>query len=163
MSQRRFPTITLTGIRNLNNAIIGYHLITNANFRKDSSENEGVRMNCINGHACPDSVAFCPTCGTNSFSSSAPAYPSYAASAPLKTTNGLAIASMVLGIVWVYWIGSVLALIFGLVARKQIREGGQGGDGMAIAGIVLGIIGLVTLVITIIVIVAASNSTQFGN
>jgi hypothetical protein len=28
-------------------------------------------------------------------------------------TNGLAIASMVLGIVWVYWLGSVLALVFG--------------------------------------------------
>lgn len=90
-------------------------------------------------------------------------YPTYAASVPLRTTNGLAIASMVLGIVWIYWIGSVLALIFGLIARKQIRERGQGGDGMAIAGIVLGIIGLATMVIAIIVIVAASNSTQFGN
>ena len=49
-----------------------------------------------------------------------------------KTTNGLAIASMVLGIVWVYWIGSILALIFGYIAKGQIsgsagRAGGPAG------------------------------------
>ena len=57
---------------------------------------------------------------------------------PPRRTNGLAIASMVLGIIWVYWIGSILALVFGYVARKQIRQRGESGDGMAIAGIVLG-------------------------
>ena len=48
-----------------------------------------------------------------------------------KTTNGLAIASMVLGIVWVYWIGSILALIFGYIAKGQINEigGTAGGPG----------------------------------
>ena len=59
-----------------------------------------------------------------------------------RTTNGLAIASMVLGILWIYWIGSFLALIFGYVARNQIRQRNQSGDGMAIAGIVLGWIGV---------------------
>ncbi|MBM7806553.1 hypothetical protein JOD57_002390 [Geodermatophilus bullaregiensis] len=59
-----------------------------------------------------------------------------------RRTNGFAVASMVLGIVWVYWIGSVLALVFGYVARSQIRERGEAGDGMAIAGIVLGWIGV---------------------
>src|SRR5437879_1095480 len=55
-----------------------------------------------------------------------------------RSTNGLAIAAMVLGIVWVYWIGSILALIFGYIAKGQINEsaGRQGGKGMAIAGIV---------------------------
>ncbi len=61
---------------------------------------------------------------------------------PPRRTNGLAIASMVLGIVWVYWIGSILALVFGYVARKQIRQRGESGDGMAIAGIVLGWVGV---------------------
>src|SRR3954469_760430 len=61
---------------------------------------------------------------------------------PPRRTNGLAIASMVLGIVWLYWIGSILALVFGYVARKQIRERGESGDGMAIAGIVLGWVGV---------------------
>jgi hypothetical protein len=72
-----------------------------------------------------------------------------------RSTNGLAIASMVLGIVWVYWIGSILALIFGYIAKGQINEsqGRQGGKGMAIAGIVLGWVGLSTLLLGIIAFV----------
>jgi len=121
-------------------------------------------MICTNGHACPDTVAFCPSCGINSFQPATPGYPTYVTSAPTRTTNGLAIASMVLGILWMYWIGSILALIFGLVARRQIKERGQSGDGMAIAGIVLGIVGIVTLAIFIIIIVVAStHSTPYGN
>jgi uncharacterized protein DUF4190 len=61
---------------------------------------------------------------------------------PARPTNGLAVASMVLGILWIYWIGSILALVFGYVARDQIRRTGQGGDGMAVAGIVLGWVGV---------------------
>jgi hypothetical protein len=69
-----------------------------------------------------------------------------------KSTNGLAIASMVLGILWVYWIGSILALIFGYVAKGQINASGgqQGGRGMAIAGIVLGWVGIVFLCLGIV-------------
>lgn len=61
-----------------------------------------------------------------------------------SSTNGFAIASLVLGIIWVYWIGSILALVFGYVGMGQIdRSGGrQGGRGLAIAGIVLGWIGV---------------------
>jgi hypothetical protein len=62
--------------------------------------------------------------------------------APPQRTNGLAIASMVLGILWLYWIGSILALVFGYTAKKQIRERGEAGGGMATAGIVLGWIGV---------------------
>jgi hypothetical protein len=61
----------------------------------------------------------------------------------------MSIASMVLGILWIYWIGSILALIFGYIARRQIRESGQVGGGMAVAGIVLGWIGVGTLVLII--------------
>jgi hypothetical protein len=57
-------------------------------------------------------------------------------------TNGFAIASLVLGILWVWWVGSILALIFGYVARKQIRERNESGDGLAVAGIVLGWVGV---------------------
>jgi hypothetical protein len=68
---------------------------------------------------------------------------------PHRGTNGFAIASLVLGILWLYWIGSILALVFGYIARGQIRQQGQSGDGMAIAGIVLGWIGVGTLVLLI--------------
>ena len=81
-------------------------------------------------------------------------YPPYAVP---RTTNGLAIASMVLGILWLYWVGSILALIFGYVARSQIRERNQAGDGMAIAGIVLGWIG-VGIVLFVFVMAAMAGS-----
>ncbi|MGY2076864.1 MULTISPECIES: DUF4190 domain-containing protein [unclassified Blastococcus] len=59
-----------------------------------------------------------------------------------QRTNGMAIASMVLGILWLYWIGSILALVFGYTAKRQIQERGEAGGGMATAGIVLGWIGV---------------------
>ncbi|MCZ2823042.1 MULTISPECIES: DUF4190 domain-containing protein [unclassified Modestobacter] len=77
---------------------------------------------------------------------------------PPQRTNGLAIASMVLGIVWLYWIGSILALVFGYVAKKQIRERGEGGDGMATAGIVLGWVGIGVLAIPLVLGTAAGLS-----
>ena len=40
----------------------------------------------------------------------------------VRPTSGFAIASMVLGIVWVYWVGSVLALVFGYIALNRIKR-----------------------------------------
>jgi len=71
-------------------------------------------------------------------------------------TNGFAVASLVLGIVWVYWIGSALALIFGFLALRQIREQPVGGRGLAVAGIVLGGIGAATLLLVTGVAVLSS-------
>ena len=76
------------------------------------------------------------------------------------STNGMAVASLVLGILWIYWIGSVLALIFGYIARQQIdqHQGMQGGRGMATAGIVLGWIGVGFLVLFMLVAVLGMAS-----
>ncbi len=73
-------------------------------------------------------------------------------------TNGMAVASMVLGILWIYWIGSILALVFGYLALGQIRQRGQQGYGMATAGIVLGWVG-VAIGVVVIVVVATYPST----
>ena len=73
-----------------------------------------------------------------------------------QRTNGMAIASMVLGILWIYWIGSVLALVFGYIALGQSRQRGEGGAGMAIAGIVLGWVGIGILGLTLVVAIAAN-------
>ncbi|HXH49684.1 MAG TPA: DUF4190 domain-containing protein [Terriglobia bacterium] len=79
-------------------------------------------------------------------------------------TSGLAIASLVLGICWVYWIGSILALVFGYAAKKDIRKDPTrvSGNGMATAGIVLGWIGVATLVIVIIVVVVMIFHNRSG-
>ncbi len=73
-------------------------------------------------------------------------------------TSGLAIASMVLGILWIWWIGSILAVIFGHVAISQThRDPTLRGKGMAIAGLVLGYIGVGTFLL--VVIAAAASGT----
>jgi hypothetical protein len=72
-------------------------------------------------------------------------------------TNALAVASLVLGILWLYWIGSILALVLGYTARSQIRARGGQGDGMAVAGIVLGWAGVgVFGAMTVLFVLAAA-------
>ena len=46
-----------------------------------------------------------------------------------RGTNGLAIAALVLGILWLCAIGSVLAIVFGFIALNQIKRSGQAGVG----------------------------------
>jgi hypothetical protein len=77
-----------------------------------------------------------------------PAYPHYPAQyqgpAP-PATNGLAIASLILSILWFFGLGSLLAVIFALVARSKIKASRdqERGEGLAIAGLVIGICGLI--------------------
>jgi uncharacterized membrane protein len=65
----------------------------------------------------------------------------------------MAIASMVLGILWIYWIGSIVALVLGYLALREIRQNPQRieGRGLAIAGIVLGWVGMATLFAALLV------------
>jgi hypothetical protein len=84
----------------------------------------------------------------------------YSPYAPTQSTNGLAIASMVLGILWIYWIGSILAIIFGFIAMSQIKERNQAGKAMATAGLILGFIGLGTLVLVIIIAVTVDSGSS---
>jgi len=60
-----------------------------------------------------------------------------------RQTSTLAVVSMVFGILgWIVmpWIGSLVAIVTGHMARGEIRRaaGGLDGDGMAVAGLVLG-------------------------
>jgi hypothetical protein len=73
-----------------------------------------------------------------------------------KTVSGMAVASMVLGILWLYWVGSALALIFGYIARKEIdREPARlEGRSFATAGIVLGWVGVGTLALVLAILIA---------
>ncbi|MWA01381.1 DUF4190 domain-containing protein [Actinomadura sp. LD22] len=59
-----------------------------------------------------------------------------------RGTNGMATASMVLGLVGFVSCGltSVLAIIFGHVAQSQIKRTREEGSGMAVAGLILGYI-----------------------
>ena len=104
-------------------------------------------MLCTAGHKNLATAKFCELCGVSSFVTNGTSQPTPLA---VTSTNGYAVASMVLGIVWIFWIGSALALIFGIIAKGQIRETGQLGSGMATAGIVLGLVGATTLLLAML-------------
>jgi len=72
-------------------------------------------------------------------------YSGYHPGRSLRPTNALAIASLILSIVWFFGLGSVLAVTFALVALSKITasKGGQGGRGLAVAGLIIGICGLI--------------------
>jgi len=85
---------------------------------------------------------------------------------PVRKTNGLAIASLVVSLVWLGGVGSLLAVIFGFVARSQIKRATdhQQGNGLALAGIILGFIGLVTTILFIVIAaVVVHHCDQTGN
>lgn len=65
-----------------------------------------------------------------------PGYPGY----PATTTNGLAVAALILGILGFGTCGvtSVLAIILGHISLSQIKRTGEQGHGMALAGVILG-------------------------
>ncbi|HEX3459884.1 MAG TPA: DUF4190 domain-containing protein [Acidimicrobiales bacterium] len=81
--------------------------------------------------------------------------------------NGLAIAAMVCSFFfWIYGLGAILGIVFGFIARSQIRRsnGTQRGEGMALAGIIIGFAGIVIGIVLVIVIVAVvHHCNQTGN
>lgn len=64
-----------------------------------------------------------------------------------KGTNGFAIASLIMGFLPGL---SLLAIIFGFVALSQIKEKGENGKGLAIAGIILGFVWIIIAIIWIL-------------
>lgn len=91
--------------------------------------------------------------------------PSPVAPSPMaQTTNGYAIASLVLGILWIWWIGSILALVFGYKAKREIRESAdrQAGAGLATAGIVLGWIGIALAVLFVVFMIIGMSMGTGG-
>jgi hypothetical protein len=74
----------------------------------------------------------------------------------------LAIASLVLGILWLCGVGSLLAIIFGGVALGVTSGGRKGGRGFAVAGLVLGIIGLLGTVAASIIVARTADDVVNG-
>jgi hypothetical protein len=125
-----------------------------------------------------------PAAGPGSPQSGAPAYPAQGptyggaawsgqpvpygqptqyGTAARRKTNGLAIASLVCSCAGIFLIGlpAVLGIIFGFVARSQIRrsQGAQGGDGLAMAGIIVGF-AVVALLVVVFAVAAHRNNNS---
>lgn len=89
-----------------------------------------------------------------------PGYGGYPGQQPKTGTNGLAIASLVCGILAIplaCLIGMfsiplpIAALVMGIIGMKQTKQTGQQGYGMALAGTILGGVVLVLVVILVII------------
>lgn len=128
----------------------------------------------------PAGAGYCPSCGT-AVTGTAKASPALPVLPPPPATwgppagyppgpaaygqakqgvNGFAIASLVLSLLCLYGVGSILAVIFGNIARRQIREQGGEGDGMAKAGIIIGWVSLgIFAVIILIVLISSGNDS----
>ncbi len=98
------------------------------------------------------------------FAQQTPGYGYGGPAGPRPETNGMAVASFVLSLVWIAGLGSLLAIIFALVARKSIRDarGSQSGDGFAIAGLVIGILGLLVGAGLIVLLIVVRNDVSLN-
>ena len=75
-----------------------------------------------------------------------------------KQTSALAVTSLICGLLgWTLmpWLGSLVAIVTGHMARSEIRNdpNNKEGDGMAIAGLVLGYVMVVTSLLAILAVV----------
>jgi hypothetical protein len=130
---------------------------------------------CLNGHEVPAGAAVCPTCWsplregppgwhlTDGSTRSTPVPeppvshgesvpPDQAGEAPdvQAATNSFALASLLLGILWVYWVGAILAVIFGHIALHQIKQRNEKGHGLAVAGLIFGYLWLAFGVVVLV-------------
>lgn len=76
---------------------------------------------------------------------------------PSRPTNGFAIAALVCPLV-ACGIGSILGIVFGHIARRQIRKTGDGGSGLALAGLIIGYVTLGLAVLAIVAIAVFANT-----
>ncbi len=122
--------------------------------------------NCTNCGAPTGATASAAAPAAEPVTATAPeAAPAAVNAAPSEAGKGMAIASLVCGLVALFCTGgilSVLALIFGIIAKKQGSK-----SGMATAGIVLGAIGIALIVIGVIIgiiagIGAAASISEYG-
>lgn len=66
-------------------------------------------------------------------------------------TNGMAVASLVLSLLWIFWIGSLVGLVLGIAALDQIdKDPTQTGRGLAIAGAIISGVSLLPLALIIL-------------
>jgi len=114
------------------------------------------------GQAMPEGAMLCANCGEQSALTNAPLAglsSQLSAGAPgslaPQKTSSMAIASLIFGILFIFFPLSIPAIVFGHIALSQIKKssGRMGGRGMAIAGLVLGYLGIA--MIPLILIIAA--------
>ncbi len=113
-------------------------------------------------HTCGSELApgsmVCPTCHTSVAQTGASGWGPPVPSRDAKT-SGLAVASLILGILFLIFPAAILAIVLGHISRSQIRDsaGRIKGAGMALAGLILGYAGVAVIPILIIAAIAIPN------
>lgn len=88
--------------------------------------------------------------------------------APAQPNNGLAIASLIVGIISLvmFWlcglgiIGGIVAVVLGVLGRNKSKQLNGTGAGAAMGGIVTGAIALVVSAVFLVVVVVAGNASD---
>jgi len=77
-------------------------------------------------------------------------------------TNSLAIASLICGVgqLVAAFPAEIAAIVLGHMARRQIKRTGEQGNGMALAGLILGYVGTIGLVLLVLVFFALVKATM---
>jgi hypothetical protein len=114
--------------------------------------------NCAHcGTANAPEARYCQKCGQPLATAAISPAPVPTAAAAART-NSLAVASLPLGFLSLFRLFG-MAVVFGHVARSQIRKGAarQKGAGMALAGLILGYLALGFILFVILVILPELN------
>jgi uncharacterized membrane protein len=79
---------------------------------------------------------------------------------PVAKTNGLAIASLACGLAQFMFgpLATIPAIVFGHVARNQIKRTGEQGAGLALAGLILGWAAVLLGIVLILIVVGLAVS-----
>lgn len=89
-----------------------------------------------------------------------PGYPGYGNAS--GQTNTMAILALIFAFVF-----SPLGIVFGFIARNQIKRTGEGGDGLALAGLILStlftLLAIASLVFVLVVLASTVGSVDFPN
>jgi hypothetical protein len=96
-----------------------------------------VTARCANGHPVAAGAAFCTSCGARVAAVGAYAHRRE------RRFSALAVASLVVSLVWLYGLTSGVAVLLAIRALSRIDPARERGRGLAIAAIVLGALGLV--------------------
>jgi hypothetical protein len=79
---------------------------------------------------------------------------------PVRETNGFAMASLACGLAQFVFgpLATIPAIVFGHMARHQIKRTGEQGDGLALAGLILGWAAVILGILVLLLIIGVAMS-----
>jgi hypothetical protein len=82
-----------------------------------------------------------------------------------RRTEPFAVVALVCAIaaVWTCFVGSILGIVFGHIARARIERSGDQGGGMALAGVIVGYVGLGVGVLAVAAVIALAVASSGGD